>query len=519
MAVTVQRASSATVSFTTPQEIIINEADDSIRSYLYDKDGNGITSTDVGGKRSVDVNVAQSALPSGAATSANQTSTNTKLDTLITQTDAVEASLATIDAGIPAGLGQTTMAASMPVVLPSDQIVEVRYGDTANLDAFGRLRVSTPESLFDSGFEYDLQPLIWNSSITGAATITHDSNRVSAKLSTTTASGDEVIYQTRQYFKYHPGKSQFILFSGNIGGAQTNSRKRVGQFDANNGVYFEVDGLTAYVVIRSRVSGSVVNTRIAQADWNLDKLDGTGASGVTLDITKQNLLFIDYQWLGSGRIRFGAILGGSVVYTHEENHSNISTTPYSRTGTLPLRAEVTNTGITSASTDAYLTCATIYSEGGYAPEGVVNSTNLGTTARTITAATRFPLISIRKAAANPFIPIQVISGSLFFPAADDGLVEFIINGTLTGATFATAVGKSEADSAATAVTGGHVIHSFYISSSANGLATIDLSKLFESLDATLGATIAGVSDILTLAVTNITGAGQGLASITFKELY
>lgn len=117
MAIVIQRASSATVSFTTPQEIIINEADDSVRAYLYDKDGNGITSTNVSGKRSIDANITQSALPAGAATSANQTSELTKLDSIIAT---IEESYTPVSTAAPSAPSITNCNITSNEVIPAN---------------------------------------------------------------------------------------------------------------------------------------------------------------------------------------------------------------------------------------------------------------------------------------------------------------------------------------------------------------------------------------------------------------
>lgn len=105
-------------------------------------------------------------------------------------------------------------------------------------------------------------------------------------------------------------------------------RKRVGYFDDDSGIYLEVYNGSVKVVIRSKVSGSVVNTEVAQANWNLDKLDGSGPSRATLDITKAQILMIDLQWLGVGRVRIGFVVNGVTYYVHQFLHANKISTVY-----------------------------------------------------------------------------------------------------------------------------------------------------------------------------------------------
>lgn len=160
---------------------------------------------------------------------------------------------------------------------------------TGALDAFGRHRVSNPSGLFDSTLQYDTQPVLFYTETSGSGTVTHLPNESSAKLEIA-GSNASVIRQTRQYFKYQPGRSQQILATF-VAGSTAGATKRVGYFDAANGIFLEVVGGDLYMVKRSHSSGATVNTRVAQADWNLDKMDGTGNSGITLPtvLERQNV--------------------------------------------------------------------------------------------------------------------------------------------------------------------------------------------------------------------------------------
>lgn len=391
--------------------------------------------------------------------------------------------------------------------------------DGPNMDAFGRLRVSTPHSIFESTFQYNAQPLQWDSLTTGGGSLVHNPSTASVELRTGTDSGDSVIFQTRQYFKYHPGKSSFVAFSGKLASPMPNLRQRIGQFDANNGVFFEVDGINLNVVVRSKVSGAVVDTKAPQASWNMDRLDGTGPSGVALNPANQQILFFDYQWLGSGRIRVGTIIGGVTLYVHEIMHSNVISVPYSQTATLPFRGELTNTGTTLAPSFTRTTCATLYSEGSDSSDGFAKTLNSGTTYKAIAATGNIPILSIRKAAAMVRVPIKFSDIYVLSGAADDLLVTLTINPTLTGATFSVPVGAAEGDVTATAMTGGTEVYSFYLraTNSAGGTGAIT-ADFFELANTVLGASISGVSDILTISVRSLTGTANAVATINFREL-
>jgi len=240
--------------------------------------------------------------------------------------------------------------------------------DGANLDAFSRLRVSTPVTLFESTFRYDLSPLQYEP-ITSSGSIAHDAANSSADFSISSATGLAAM-QSYRWIKYQPGKSQMVFITFVLGTAAADVTRRVGLFNATNSgaVVTIVDGIlleqTGASTVNLRVvnSGTQADETIAQTAWNLDKLDGTGPSGITLDLSKSQILVIDFQWLGVGRVRVGFDIGGSVVYAHQFNHANSVTDVYMQSATLPVRAELTTTANVSA-TMTFI-CASVVSEGG-----------------------------------------------------------------------------------------------------------------------------------------------------------
>ena len=89
----------------------------------------------------------------------------------------------------------------------------------------------------------------------------------------------------------------------------------------------------------------VVDTRVPQSEWNIDKCDGTGATGFALDLTKIQMCYADYSWYGAGKIRFGfKDQNGHVKYIHAFKHNNRLTESYFRSGNLPARYEIENIG-------------------------------------------------------------------------------------------------------------------------------------------------------------------------------
>lgn len=238
-----------------------------------------------------------------------------------------------------------------------------QLGDSPSVDAFGRLRVSNPSTIFDSQLQYDKQPFLWLEKVSGSATATHRPNESAVDMTVTTADGDSIIRQTRDYFRYQPGKSQFIKMTGTMGAAQSGTTKLIGYGDADNGLFFGVDGGGVFVMLRSKVTGSVVDTKVYQADWNKDKLDGTGKSGITLDITKGNIFLIDLEWLGVGRVRMCFNIDGTIQEAHAFNNANNNPSTYMTTANLPVRYEITNTAAVTAPATLKQICTEVESEG------------------------------------------------------------------------------------------------------------------------------------------------------------
>lgn len=266
------------------------------------------------------------------------------------------------------------------------------FGDNASIDAFGRLRVSEPKSLFDSKLLTDKQPQAFDEVIGGSATSTFVPND-SLVLMSTFSSGDYVVRQTPIHFNYQPGKSMVGIFTG-VFAPQTNITKRVGMFqgltavpyEPSDGIFLEsANNTVAFRVIKTQ--GTTVNLSAAQADWNIDKLDGTGSSGMSIDFTKAQIVYIDYEWLGVGRARCGFALKGKIIYVHEFTNYNLLSAPYMTSGSQPARYEIRQTGAGSGSMKHI--CCSVMTEGGEDNVGtaftvaVSGSTTVDTTVRPI----------------------------------------------------------------------------------------------------------------------------------------
>lgn len=263
------------------------------------------------------------------------------------------------------------------------------------IDAFGRQQVAQPYTLFDSQHRYAQNDKYWTSTTSGA-TIAHDADASVVNMNLATTSGSKAVMETTKVFPYQPGKALEIFATFTMDSPQTNLRQRVGYFGTENGVFLEQDGSDVYLVLRSKSSGSVVETRVAQTDWNADKLDGNGASKITLDLTKSQILFIDIEWLGVGTVRAGFVINGAFVFAHKFHHANLGTSTYMTTAALPVRYEAEATDTLSSTAQMKHICSTVVSSGGFAPGGRSFQYGRGLSYYTAsTAGTFYHLVSLK----------------------------------------------------------------------------------------------------------------------------
>jgi len=397
----------------------------------------------------------------------------------------------------------------------------VAIGGT-NVDAFGRLRTASPFTLFDSQNRFGIDPQ-FDTSTTGSGATSHLANESSVQMSVTTASGDEVIRESKRVFPYQPGKSLLVMATFVFAAQQENLRQRVGYFGANDGVYFEQNGTDVRFVVRTSTSGSADDTRyVAQSSWNTDKLDGTGPSGYTLDVTttpSAQILFMDFEWLGVGTVRCGFVIDGQFIVCHKFHNANTLDKVYMKTAILPLRYEITATGTLSSSADMKQICSTVISEGGYnQPRRELDAQR--TTTLTGITNTLIPLVSIRLNASS-LDAVVIPQGVKVFPlTAQDYKVQLVRNATLTGASYnTTTFDNVDFDTAATAMTGGDIIQVDYITNTVQAAGGIAAATGYNFANQ-LGRTIAGTSDVITIGIQTITATptGSARASLMFYDL-
>lgn len=391
----------------------------------------------------------------------------------------------------------------------------------ARADAFARMRTSTPFTIFDSKQLLDAQSLHWDDAETsGSGTgSSHSANAAASTLTVGATAAGTRVRQTKRRFNYQPGKSQLILLTGVLGAGTAGITRRMGYFDASNGIFLEQAGTALRFVIRSYVTGAPVDTVIEQADWNIDPMNGTGSSGYTVDPTKAQIVIFDFEWLGVGDVRFGFVIDGQIMYCHAQPNANRRTGVYMSTPNLPLRYEISNSGAGPAASLVHI-CSTVISEGGFQELGYPFALHREGFA-TNNDANVYPLTCLRFKSGR-FNEATVKITGLNVVCATTAVFRWalLLNPTIAGAALVytgmtnSALEYNIVSAVTNTLTGGRVI--------ACGIAqaTNDSPPILVSpADFYPGATIAGVSDIIVLAVQRLTGTSETFYSaINWREL-
>lgn len=389
---------------------------------------------------------------------------------------------------------------------------EVKKRLPEGTDAFDRLRISTPFTLFDSKQLYDKQPLLWDESITngsGNAASTHST--ADASVTMHAENGDTIIRQTFQRMSYRPGKSQLGILTGVIGTGATGVIKRLGLFDANDGLFFEQTGTTLRVVTRK----ATVDTAVAQASWNLDVMDGTGPSRITLDVTKTQIFVIDFEWLGTGRVRFGFNIAGRTTYVHEFLHANVLTSVYMSTPNLPVRYEIAST---SGTAELEHICSMVASESAQErTEWTFTESTGGAHVDANTADIIYAVVGIRLKAAQLGAQVRPTRVSMIAETTNENfewllLLDPTVADTFTYADRTNSAIQSAKGALANTVTGGTLLMAGFASR-----ADLEIETSFEQAFA-LGAAIDGTPNEVVLCVRPLTTNQDVQGAVTWREI-
>ena len=419
---------------------------------------------------------------------------------------------------------QTCSGQPLEVTTVSGQAVSFTTAGTPAGDAFGRARVSNPLTLFDSSHRYNDNGL-WSTATGVGSDATFDANAGLVALNVPTTSGAYVKRETKKVFSYQPGKSLLVLTTFVMNPAKTNLRQRVGYFGSNNGLYLQLQNSTLSFVERSYVTGATTETVVNQSNWNVDKLDGTGPSGKTLDISKAQILWMDVEWLGLGTVRLGFVIDGIFIHCHSFHHANFITATYITTASLPLRYEIENLNTTASISTLKQVCSTVISEGGYELRGRQNA--IGTpisTPRDLTATgVQYPVVSIRlKTSPNRLDAIVIPTAVSILGDGNNAFFEWRLqaNATTSGGTWTSAGDTSSVEYNLSGVSssGGRTLAKGYISSTTQSANALDILKeaLFQFQLQRDG--LAGTPEEFTLLVQTKVAGDDVYASIDWEEI-
>ncbi len=404
-----------------------------------------------------------------------------------------------------------------------DHPFPITLGDSLSRDPFSRLKVSMPVTLLENVPGYGLNPLSMDTYTLGAgATATFSASSSFVQLNTgAVTSGNRVVRQTKAYAPYFPGKGQTILISFCPNKEDTtNVQKNVGYFDDNNGFFFRNNNNKLFLVWRtSTLTGAAFDNVIAQSDWNIDQFDGTGPSGVNLDLSKTQILYIDFQWLGVGRARIGFGVDGNLFLAHEFLFTNNYAVPYMRSGFLPVRYEIRNTGLANTACTMKEICLAVMTEKSNSRiEGL--SFSVGTGKTTTSVSTRRNVLSIRQVQnlnGLPYFGDINLSNLGVYCADADVTYDIVLNPVFTGGIW-TSVGANtgiEFNTFNTSVVGGTILKSGYISAT-NKISNVGNDEL---PDFKFGKTYLGTSDIISFVFESLSGSALIACSLGYKEWY
>lgn len=384
-----------------------------------------------------------------------------------------------------------------------------------NEDSFGRIKTAQPQLLFDSSFQYSLQEKVFVNQVFLSGLVAHDPVRAAARLSCSSTLNSKARFRSRNYFPYSPAFTNTVTTSFNFNGSDSGIIKRIGLYDDKNGFFLQSNNSVIQLGVRSSVSGSAVDNLVDQKKWNRDTLDGSGPSGKKLNFGLQQIMYLQYQWLGSGSVFFGFIIDGKIIIAHEFQHANILSSLYSQTGTLPIFCEIINNG--GGASFMEFTCCSLVTNGAVSQHGHLHTISNNLTPKTLSiVGTSYPIISVRKRNGYSNVPVQILDLNVFSTSQDDFLIQVIHKPTLVGASWVTIPNSlCEKDVSATSWSGGEIVAEFYMKGNTQPSERLEMLSKF--WDLTLGDDLAGNSEIMSITAIPLSTNALLYGVISFKE--
>jgi len=383
-----------------------------------------------------------------------------------------------------------------------------------------RLKVSTYETQFFNTFQFGKETDVWDEAVTTGGTAYHDATVSGVIMQVNSTVGAEVIRQTRNVMKYIPGRSSELSFAVRLETPVLGVRRRFGLFDEKNGFYFEDGGVGNYYCWVRNFNGASgpTLTRIPREQWNGDRLDGQGISGITANPLAQQLVVFDYEWYGAGTVVIKFVIDGIARTIHTFYHANRINTVWCATPFLPIRLELTNVTGAVGTHRMFQGSNSLISEGVEGKLGIAENITTDITGKSLGSPNIFrPMLSIRlKSTALSGIVLPAYFQAVSLSNANI-FYKIIYNAVLTGAAWTDMPDENsftQYDQSATACTGGRDIDSGFVSVNAQGLKIeLDQNTRYQLGRGSLGT----VSDTLTLAMASPTNNATAAGTMTWIE--
>jgi len=385
-----------------------------------------------------------------------------------------------------------------------------------------RVKVSGHDITDFSTYTFSKNELNWDEQVTGTGSVVHVPEYGMVKFEVGPNAGDEVIRQTKRVQRYIPGRSAEVAMSVIFGTPTTGIRKRIGLFDNTDGVYFEDGGDgTYYVATRRKVGASFVDTRVAREDWNYDKLDGTGPSGIVADPTALHHIVIEYEWYGAGQVEFKYIIDNNSFPVHRFNHANHQAYPWASTASLPVRCELTNVAGTAGTHEFYQGSHSFATEGNTELLGRQNSISNTITGKTLTAANTFyPVVALRlkTTALNSVVLPDSFSGATLDNT--NVFIRLVEGANVTGGTWVSYSDDSpvEYNITATGYTNGIPIETVFVSATNQGNIFRLNPRAITQIDRKTTTTLGDTSDTLIVAMASTNANKAAFANLGWIEV-
>ena len=380
-----------------------------------------------------------------------------------------------------------------------------------------RLKVAPYQTVFFNTFQYGKETDVWDERITGVGTATHNVNSSNIVMQVGSTAGSKVVRQTKNVMRYIPGRSASLAFAIRLETPKVGIRRRFGLFDEYNGAYFEDDGGTYAYVIRSTTSGITTETRVTRENWNGEKFDGNGHTGVTADPTKQQMISINYEWYGAGIVQFNWLMKNETIHSHTFDNANTNQYVWCSTPFLPIRCEIENVTGVAGTHYLYQGSNSLIQEGEPEKLGTLLSISNPITGTTMAVANTFyPIVSLRLKSSN--LSAVMLLRSLQAATNDNTNVywRLIENATLTGANWTNHPDPNsfiQYDTTATALSGGTNLLNGFVVGGGAALIEIDDKAALQ-----LGRSgIGTISDTYTLACASPNTNKAALAVLNWIE--